>query len=142
MKNQFLFLSLICAFALLFTSCGKNPEKTLPSKDGKWTLSGTYTTTTSITGFPNQVSSGTDTGTATFTSNSVTVTDGSNTEVYSWSYADDKITLTNSSSGVIVFDVTSASSKKEVWHHDQTDTQTTLGITTSVHYVADWTLTR
>ena len=141
MNKQFLLLSLICAFALVFTGCGKNPEKTLPSKDGKWNMSGTYTITTSITGFDDQISSGSSSGTATFTETTVAITSNGTTDNATWSYSGDKITIT-SGSDVAVYDVTSASSKKEVWHRDETSSQTILGVTQSVRTVQDITLTR
>lgn len=141
MSNQFLFLSLIAAFLLVFTGCGKNPEKALPSKDGKWTMTGTTTVTTSITGFADQVSFVNTSGTAVFTESTVAITANGTTDNATWSYADDKITIT-SGSEVAVYTVTSASSKKEVWHRDETVSQTVLGVTQSVRTVQDLTLTR
>lgn len=141
MTKQFLFLSLIAAFLLVFTGCGTNPEKTLPSKDGKWNMSGTYTITISATGLADQVSTGNISGTAVFTETTIATTSNGTTDNGTWSYADDKITVT-SGSDVAVYTVTSASSKKEVWHHDETVSQTVLGITQSVHTVQDLTFTR
>lgn len=141
MTKQFLFLSLIAAFLLVFTGCGTNPEKTLPSKDGKWNMTGTYTITTSVTGFADQVSSGNTSGTAVFTESTVAITANGTTDNATWSYADDKITIT-SGSDVAVYTVTSASSKKEEWHRDETVSQTILGVTQSVRTVQHLTLAR
>lgn len=141
MKKQFAFFSLLFAFLCIFTSCGKNPATALPSKDGIWTLVENHTTTTSITGFADQVSTGTSASTATFTDNTVIITTNGSSETYNWTYADDKITLTKGSDAM-VYDVTSASSKKEVWHRDETSSNTLGTITTSVRVVQDITLTR
>lgn len=111
MKN---LTKILFAFvAILFiASCSKNPEKLLVKKDGTWTAK--YTTT--VTG----IGTTTETVTITFKEGTGTVTDGTTTENFTWSYdkKEERITINQTTGGdnyVYIYDVTEVKKDSEKW---------------------------
>lgn len=128
-------LAITFSIAILFSSCSKAPDKILPKKDGKWTI--TYNDVTTVGG-----ASSTQTGaySAVFSDATFTITELGVSLTYSWSYdkKNKTVTVTYAGLGSQTYNVEEMKAKEEKWTLHSSETSG--GITT----VDDetWTLTK
>jgi len=132
MKNLMKLSPLMLLFVVLISACSKSPDKVLVKKDGVWT--GNFTTTTSVTGQPDNVITGTEQITFKKDGTGSYVDSNNNTVNFTWTYSDAATSVTIVENGnSYTYVVTDMKAKSETW--TSTASVTISGITTTITQV-------